>query len=147
VIYDQRAHKKNAAQIAGMKKRTICRAAMHTVLTVNLRPQILNKSSRLDPSRSITRTLMLCKPSHPKKYVRGIPAGIWVQRIGYEVNATLWRKEQEWEYHNHPICDTSDTRCEVEAHLSFSAPIELSKCQNRVNGRAAAATKERRPQT
>ena len=40
---------------------TICLAAMHTVLIVNLRPHISKRSSRFGPSRSMTRTL--CKPS------------------------------------------------------------------------------------
>ena len=54
-------------------RRTICRAAMHTVLIVNLRPHISNRSSRLGPSRSMTK--MLCKPSWPKWYICGMPTG------------------------------------------------------------------------
>jgi hypothetical protein len=46
--------------------RTICLAAIQTVLMLNLRPQISKRSSRLGPSRSITR--ILCKPSCPKWY-------------------------------------------------------------------------------
>jgi hypothetical protein len=41
--------------------QTICFAAMHTVLIENFRPHISNKSSRLGPSRSMTR--MLWSPS------------------------------------------------------------------------------------
>lgn len=42
---------------------TICFAAMHTVLMLNLRLHMSKRSSRLGPRRSITR--MLCNPSEP----------------------------------------------------------------------------------
>ena len=40
-----------------MCARTICRAAMHTVFIENFLPHISNRSSRLGPSRSMTRIL------------------------------------------------------------------------------------------
>ena len=51
-------------QYALKELQTICFATMTTVLMENLRLQWSNRSSRLGPSRSITR--MLCKPSWPK---------------------------------------------------------------------------------
>ena len=39
------------------QRRTICFAAMQTVLIVNFRPHISKRSSKLGPSRSMTRTL------------------------------------------------------------------------------------------
>ena len=59
-------------QETGGGERTICRAAIQTVLTENLRPHISNKSSRLGPNKSMTR--ILCNPSCPKWYIWGIPA-------------------------------------------------------------------------
>ena len=44
------------------------------------------------------------------------------------------RKRQKREYRNQPICDTIETRREVEALLPFWAPVELSNCQSEVNG-------------
>ena len=53
-------------------RRTICLAAMHTVLIENFLPHISNRSSKLGPRRSMTR--MLCRPSWPKWYICGMPA-------------------------------------------------------------------------
>ena len=50
----------------GKGTHTICFAAMHTVLMVNFRPHMSNKSSRFGPSRSITRTL--CRPSRSSSF-------------------------------------------------------------------------------
>lgn len=44
--------------------RTICLAAMQTVLVENLRPHMSKRSSKLGPRRSMTK--MLCRPSCPK---------------------------------------------------------------------------------
>ena len=60
------------AYAARICARTICRAAMHTVLIENLRPHMSNRSSKLGPRRSMTR--MLCRPSCPQWYIWGIPA-------------------------------------------------------------------------
>jgi hypothetical protein len=48
----------------GVSRHTICFATMTTVLMENFLLQWSNKSSKLGPSRSITR--MLCRPSWPK---------------------------------------------------------------------------------
>ena len=56
--------RRSKIKFARMNERTICRAAIHTVLIENLRPHMSNKSSRLGPRRSMTR--MLCRPSWPK---------------------------------------------------------------------------------
>ena len=45
-------------------ERTICLAAIHTVLIENFLPHMSNKSSKLGPKRSMTR--ILCRPSWPK---------------------------------------------------------------------------------
>ena len=59
-----RTRARSGGQRTGADTRTICRAAMQTVLIENLRPHMSKRSSKLGPRRSMTR--ILCRPSWPK---------------------------------------------------------------------------------
>ena len=131
----------------GREGRTICRAAMHTVLIENLRPHMSKRSSRLGPRRSMTR--MLCRPSWPKWYICGMPAAC-VARARWErrtpCSAQRVGPRREGTHGSRPGCGTSGTRraavvlppCAVPTHTtttkvptSIPSPQPSAKRQTR----------------
>ena len=101
-------------------RRTICRAAMHTVLTLNLRPHISKRSSKLGPSRAMTR--MLCRPSWPKWYICGMPAAGMAGR-NERLNGRSQRDMNVDTHDSRQVYGMSDTHRATGAPLPCGVPV------------------------
>ena len=106
---------------SGRTRRTICRAAMQTVLTENLRPHISNKSSSDGPSKSMTR--ILCSPSCPKWYIWGIPAAQRKDEVRRRRTQNCHRYKDT--YHILREYDTNDTRLGAVVPLPSAVPAAI----------------------
>ena len=68
---------------------------------------------------------MLCKPSWPKWYICGIPAGgFYTNVFGVRNNMCLRRGQSDATYDTQPVSDMTGTRREVEVLPPFGAPLE-----------------------